>query len=88
MKGTRFSEEQIVGILKEWEAGIGVLELARKHGISDKTLYNWKAKYSGMVVSDLKKLKGLEEENRKLKTIVANQALDIECLKSVVSKNF
>ena len=88
MKGSRFTEEQIIGILKEWEAGIGVLDLARKHGVSDKTLYNWKAKYSGMVLNDLKKLKVLEEENRKLKTIVAEQALDIQCLKSVVSKNY
>ena len=88
MKGSRFTEEQIIGILKEWEAGIGVLELARKYGISDKTLYNWKSKYSGMVANDLKKLKALEEENRKLKTIVAEQALDIQCLKSVVSKNY
>ena len=88
MKGSRFTEEQIIGILKEWEAGIGVLDLARKHGVSDKTLYNWKAKYSGMVLNDLKKLKVLEEENRKLKTIVAEQALDIQFLKSVVSKNY
>lgn len=88
MKGIRFTEEQIIGILKEWEAGIGVGDLARKHGVSDKTLYNWKAKYSGMVVSDLKKLKALEDENRKLKAIVAEQALDIQCLKSVVSKNY
>ena len=88
MKSSRFSEEQIIEVLKEWEAGIGVPDLARKHGISDKTLYNWKAKYSGMVVSDLKRLKALEEENRKLKSIVAEQALDIQCLKSVVSKNY
>ena len=88
MKGSRFTEEQIIGILKEWEAGVGVLEIARKYGISDKTLYNWKSKYSGMVANDLKKLKALEEENRKLKTIVAEQALDIQCLKSVVSKNY
>jgi putative transposase len=88
MKGSRFTEEQIIGILKEWEAGVGTADLGRKHGISDKTLYNWKAKYSGMVVNDLKKLKALEEENRKLKTIVAEQALDIQCLKSVVSKNY
>ena len=88
MKGSRFTEEQIIGILKELEAGVGVLEIARKYGISDKTLYNWKSKYSGMVANDLKKLKALEEENRKLKTIVAEQALDIQCLKSVVSKNY
>jgi putative transposase len=88
MKGSRFTEEQIIGILKEWEAGLGTGDLCRKHGISDKTLYNWKAKYSGMVANDLKKLKALEEENRKLKTIVAEQVLDIQCLKSVISKNY
>jgi putative transposase len=88
MKGSRFTEEQIIGILKEWEAGIAVADLARKHGISDKTIYIWKSKYGGMVVNDLKKLKALEEENRKLKTIVAEQALDIQCLKSVISKNY
>ena len=88
MKGSRFKEEQIIGILKEWEAGVGTGDLSRKYGISDKTLYNWKSKYSGMVANDLKKLKALEEENRKLKTIVAEQALDIQCLKSVVSKNY
>ena len=88
MKGSRFTEEQIIGILKEWEAGVGTGDLSRKYGISDKTLYNWKSKYSGMVANDLKKLKALEEENRKLKTIVAEQALDIQCLKSVVSKNY
>ena len=88
MKGSRFTEEQIIGILKEWEAGIAVSDLARKNGVSDKTIYIWKSKYAGMVANDLKKLKALEEENRKLKTIVAEQALDIQCLKSVVSKNY
>ena len=88
MKGSRFTEEQIIGILKEWEAGVGTGDVSRKYGISDKTLYNWKAKYSGMVANDLKKLKGLEEENRKLKHIVAEQALDIQSLKFVLSKNY
>ena len=88
MKGSRFTEEQIIGILKEWESGVSTGDLSRKYGISDKTLYNWKSKYSGMVANDLKKLKALEDENRKLKTIVAEQALDIQCLKSVVSKNY
>jgi putative transposase len=88
MKGSRFTEEQIIGILKEWEAGVGTGDLSRKYGISDKTLYNWKSKYSGMVANDLKKLKALEEENRKLKHIVAEQALDIQSLKMVVSKNY
>ena len=88
MKGSRFSETQIISILKENEAGMLVKDVCRKHGISDKTLYNWKAKYSGMVINDLKKLKALEEENRKLKHIVAEQALDIQSLKLVLSKNY
>ncbi len=88
MKGSRFTEEQIIGILKEWDAGIDSGELCRKHGVSLKTMYNWKAKYGGLGVSDLRRLKTLEDENRKLKTIVAEQALDIQCLKSVVSKNY
>lgn len=88
MKRSRYSEEQIVGILKEAEAGISVAELCRKYGMSDATYYNWKAKYGGMTASDLKKLKQYEDENRKLKQMVAEQALDIRALKEVVSKNF
>lgn len=88
MKRGRFSQEQIIGILKEADAGIAIPELCRKYGMSDGTFYNWKSKYGGMTVSDARKLKSLEEENGKLKRIVANQALDIEALKAVVSKNF
>jgi putative transposase len=88
MKRSRYSEEQIVGILKEAEAGISVAELCRKYGMSDATFYNWKAKYGGMTASDLKKLRQYESENRKLKQMVAEQALDIRALKEVVSKNF
>jgi putative transposase len=88
MKRSRYSEEQIVGILKEAEAGISVAELCRKYGMSDATYYNWKAKYGGMTASDLKKLKQYESENQKLKQMVAEQALDIRALKEVVSKNF
>jgi putative transposase len=88
MKRSRYSEEQIVGILKEAEAGISVAELCRKYGMSDATYYNWKAKYDGMMTSDLKKLRQYENENRKLKQMVAEQALDIRALKEVVSKNF
>jgi putative transposase len=88
MKRSRYSEEQIVGILKEAEAGMSVAELCRKYGMSDATYYNWKAKYGGMTASDLKKLKQYESENQKLKQMVAEQALDIRALKDVVSKNF
>lgn len=88
MKQGRYKAEQIIGILKEAEAGIKIEELSRKYGISDATYYNWKAKYGGMTVSDAKRLKALEDENRRLKQIVAEQTLDIQALKSVISKNF
>lgn len=88
MARKRFGEEQIIGILKEAEAGTKVLDICRKYGISDATFYNWKTKYSGLTVSELKRLKALEDENRRLKSIVADQALDIRALKDVVSKNF
>ncbi len=84
----RFTEEQIIRILQEAEAGMKVMDLCRKHGISDATYYNWRAKYGGMTVSDAKKLKALEDENRRLKGIVADQALDIQALKAVVEKKF
>jgi putative transposase len=88
MKRKRFSEEQIITILKEAECGVTVPDLARRHGVSDNTLYRWKSKYGGMEVSDAKRLKALEEENRRLKRIVADQALDIVMLKDVNSKNW
>lgn len=88
MKGTRFSEEQIIRVLKEAEAGMSVKELCRKHGISDATYYNWKAKFGGMEVSDARRLKALEEENRKLKRIVADLTLDITMLKDINSKKW
>jgi len=81
MRGKRFSEEQIIGILKEAEAGLGVPDLLRKYGIAQGTFYRWKAKYGGMEVSDAKRLRGLEEENRRLKKLVAEQALDLQILK-------
>ena len=87
MKGKRCTEEQIIEVLKQADAGLPIGELCRKYGISDATYYNWKARYSGMTVADLKRLKILEEENRKLKSIVAEQMLDIQCLKSVIAKN-
>ena len=88
MKARKYTEEQIISVLKEGEAGAKVSELCRKYGMSDATYYNWKAKYSGMTASDLKRLKDLEAENRRLKQIVADQALDNLALKELLSKNF
>lgn len=82
MKAKKYTEEQIIAVLKEGEAGAKVADLCRKHGMSDATYYNWKAKYAGMTISDLKRLKSLEAENRRLKQIVADQALDNLALKS------
>ena len=84
----RFTEEQIIGILQEAETGTKVMEVCRKHGISDATYYNWKAKYGGMTVSDARKLRSLEEENRRLKHIVADLTLDNQALKAVIEKKF
>lgn len=88
MRGKRFSEEQIIGILKEWEGGLQLGDLSRKHGVCENTLYRWKSKYGGMELSEAKRLKALEEENRRLKRLVAEQALDIQILKDVNSKNW
>jgi putative transposase len=88
MKARRYTEEQIIAVLKEGEAGARVADLCRKHGMSDATYYNWKAKYAGLTVNELKRLKALEEENRRLKQIVAEQALDNRALKELLSKNF
>ena len=84
----RFSEEQIIKILQEAEAGTKVKELCRKHGISDATYYNWKSKFGGMTVSEAKRLKALEEENRQLKKLVADLSLDKQALKAVLEKKF
>jgi putative transposase len=88
VKKSRFSEEQIVGVLKESEAGVETAELCRKHGISGQTFYRWKAKYGGLEVSEAQRLRQLEEENRKLKQLVAEQALDIVGLKAVLTKKW
>ena len=88
MKRKRFTEEQIVGILKEHEAGVSVSELCRKHGVSDASLYKWKAKYGGLEVSEAKRLKQLEDENSKLKRLLAEAMLDITMLKDIASKKW
>jgi putative transposase len=88
MSRRRYSEEQIIAVLKKAEQGERVGDLCREYGISDATYYKWKAKYGGMDVSDARRLRQLEDENRRLKKIVADQALDIEALKAVASGNF
>lgn len=88
MKKSRFTEEQIVGVLKEAEAGVPVAELCRRLGISNVTFYRWKAKYGGLEVNEARRLRALEEENRRLKQIVAEQALDNRALKAVLSKKW
>lgn len=87
MKKSRFTEEQIIGILKQHEAGRKINELAREHGVSEATLYTWKSKYGGLEVSEAQRLKGLEDENRRLKHLVADLSLDKEALKAVIRKN-
>jgi putative transposase len=88
MKRSRFSEEQIIGILKEHQAGLSAAEICRRYGISDATFYNWRNKYGGMDVPDAKRLKALEDENRKLKKLLAESMLDVAALKELLGKNF
>jgi putative transposase len=89
MRKSRFSDEQIIGILKEHQAGIGAAELCRKHGISDATsFYKWRSRFGGMEVSDAKRLRALEEENGKLKRLLADAMLDVSTLREMLGKNF
>lgn len=88
MRKGRFSEEQIIAILKENEAGVSPSELCRRHGISDATFYNWRKKYGGLEVSEAKRLKTLEDENARLKKLLAEQMMDNATLKELLAKNF
>ena len=88
MKKSRFTDEQIIAVLKESEAGMATKEVCRRHGISEQTFYRWKAKYSGMEASDAKRLRELEDENRRLKQMVADLSLDNQALKDVLKKKW
>jgi putative transposase len=88
MKRARFTQEQIIGVLKEQEAGAKTADLARKHGVSEARLYNWRAKYGGMDVCEAKRLKQLEDENVKLKKLLAEQMLDATALRELLSKKW
>lgn len=88
MRKSRYSEEQIIGILREHEAGATVADLSRRHGVSEQTIYRWRQKYGGMETSELKRLKALEAENARLKKLVADQALDNQMLKELLGKKW
>jgi putative transposase len=88
MKRSRFTEDQIIGILKEHEAGVAVADLCRKHGVSNASIYKWKAKYGGMDVSEARRLKALEDENGKLKKLLADSMLDNAALKDLLGKKW
>lgn len=88
MKGKRFSEEQIVAVLKQLESGMPLRELCRQHGVSEQSVYRWRSRYGGLEVSQLAELKRLEEENRRLKQIVADLTLDKQALKAALSKKY
>ncbi len=88
MRKSRFTDEQIIGVLHEWDAGAKVTDLVRKHGVTEQTLYRWKKKYGGLQASEAKRLKALEEENRQLKRLVAEQALNLQVVKDLLGKKW
>ena len=88
MRTSRFTDEQIIGIVREYEAGAKLTELCRRHNVSPTTFYKWRAKYGGMAVSDAKRLKALEEENGRLKRLLAETMLDNQALKGLLAKNW
>jgi putative transposase len=88
MRRSKYSEEQIISVLKEHDAGLSTPEICRKYGVSNATFYKWRSKYGGMEVSDARKLKALEDENRKLKKLLAESMLDVSTLREMLGKNF
>ena len=88
MRASRFTDEQIIGIVREYEAGAKLTELCRRHNVSPTTFYKWRAKYAGVNVSEAKRLKALEEENRRLKQLLADTMLDNQALKGLLAKNW
>jgi putative transposase len=88
MRRSKYGEEQIIGILREHDAGLSTAEICRKYGVSNATFYKWRSKYGGMEVSDARKLKALEDENRKLKKLLAESMLDVSTLREMLGKNF
>lgn len=88
MRRSKYGEEQIIGILKEHDAGLSTAEICRKYGVSNATFYKWRGRFGGMEVSDARKLKALEEENRKLKKLLAESMLDVSTLREMLGKNF
>ena len=88
MRRSKYGEEQVIGILKEHDAGLSTAEICRRYGVSNATFYKWRSKYGGMEVSDARKLKALEDENRKLKKLLAESMLDVSTLREMLGKNF